>query len=89
MKKILLAFVSIFVALNFAFASGDNFTAGARATAMGDASVTLADVFSTTTNQAGLGFVENYSIVNDVHLRIATKIFQVNLTNLGKSVKLE
>ncbi|MBX2902375.1 MAG: hypothetical protein KF872_02375 [Chitinophagales bacterium] len=40
-----------------AFAGGDNFTAGARATAIGDASITLSDVFSTTTNQAGLAFM--------------------------------
>lgn len=42
-------------------AGGDNYTAGARATALGDASVTLSDVFATTTNQAGLGFLENYT----------------------------
>ncbi|MCS6819856.1 MAG: hypothetical protein RMJ53_09075 [Chitinophagales bacterium] len=40
------------------YAGGDNFTAGARAAAMGDASVTLSDVFSTTTNQAGLAFMQ-------------------------------
>lgn len=40
-----------------AVAGGENFTAGARATSMGDASVTLSDVFSTTTNQAGLAFM--------------------------------
>lgn len=40
------------------YAGGDNFTAGARATSMGDASITLSDVFSTTTNQAGLAFVD-------------------------------
>ncbi|MDW8418881.1 MAG: hypothetical protein RML37_05665 [Chitinophagales bacterium] len=44
-----------------ALAVGDNFTAGARATGMGDASLTLSDVFSTTTNQAGLAFAEGFS----------------------------
>lgn len=43
-------------------ASGDNFTAGARSTAMGNASITFADVFSTTTNQAGMAFVQNYTV---------------------------
>ncbi len=55
MKKLLLA---SFLCITFsAFAGGDNFTAGARATAMGNASSTFSDVFSTTTNQAGLAFM--------------------------------
>ena len=62
MKKFLLGITSAFCIMNFAFATGDNFTAGARATAMGDASVTLSDVFSTTTNQAGLAYMTNYSV---------------------------
>ncbi len=62
MKRFLLTSL---LTLNYylsAIASGDNFTAGARATALGDASVTLADVFSTTTNQAGLAYMTNYSV---------------------------
>ncbi len=62
MKKLLLFIFSALCILNFTFASGDNFTAGARATAMGDASISLSDVFSTTTNQAGLAFMTNYSV---------------------------
>ncbi len=62
MKKNLLAFCFSFFVFHFSFASGDNFTAGARATAIGDASITLSDVFSTTTNQAGLGFMTQYSV---------------------------
>lgn len=61
MKKLLLPFALLLVART-AFSSGDNFTAGARATAIGNAAVTLSDVFSTTTNQAGLGFMTNYSV---------------------------
>jgi hypothetical protein len=65
MKKslgtLLLCFI-VFTGTHPVLASGDNFTAGARATGMGDASVTLSDVFSTTTNQAGLGFMTQYSV---------------------------
>ncbi len=62
MKKFLPAFCFSFFIFHFSSATGDNFTAGARATALGDASITLSDVFSTTTNQAGLGFMSNYSV---------------------------
>ena len=62
MKKLLLLFITTCITLHFAFASGDNFTTGARAAAMGDASITFADVFSTTTNQAGMAFVKDYSV---------------------------
>jgi hypothetical protein len=55
MRKVLL--LSILFYSTIAFAGGDNFTAGARATSLGDASLTLTDVFSTTTNQAGLAFM--------------------------------
>jgi hypothetical protein len=61
LRTLLLCFI-VFTGLHQVLASGDNFTAGARATAMGDASVTLSDVFSTTTNQAGLGFMTQYSV---------------------------
>jgi hypothetical protein len=62
MKKSLLLFVLSFLVSHDLWSSGDNNTAGARATAMGDASVTFSDVFSTTTNQAGLGLITQYSI---------------------------
>lgn len=61
MKKLLLLSSATFLIFSV-FASGDNFTAGARATALGDASVTFSDVFSTTTNQAGLAYMDKYSI---------------------------
>lgn len=61
MKKSLVLLTSVFLAY-YVSASGENFTAGARAAALGDASVTFSDVFSTTTNQAGLGFVDRYSV---------------------------
>jgi hypothetical protein len=61
MKKSLLLLTTLLFASSLK-SSGENFTAGARATALGDASVTLSDVFSSTTNQAGLGFVERYAV---------------------------
>lgn len=42
-------------------ALSQNSTVGARAAALGGASVTLADVYSAQNNQAGLGFVKNIS----------------------------
>lgn len=62
MKQVLLAAALLLFSVNKSLAGGDNLTAGARATAIGDASVTLCDVFSTTTNQAGLAFMTNYSV---------------------------
>ena len=61
MKKLLLLYLSISV-FQFSRASGDNFSAGARGAAMGDASITNADVLATTTNQAGIAFMNNYSV---------------------------
>ncbi len=60
-RKLLLQLV-LLVTFRNVFATGDNFTAGARAAALSNASVTLSDVFSTTTNQAGLGFMTSYSV---------------------------
>jgi len=61
MKRFLL-FLFILTLCKISIAGGDNFTAGARAGALGDASITLSDVFSSTTNQAGLAFLNNYSV---------------------------
>jgi len=62
MKKLIPAVYLSLITYHLSLASGDNFTAGARATAIGDASITFSDVFSTTTNQAGLAFMNNYSV---------------------------
>ena len=62
MKRLLLCICIVLCLLRSALASGDNFTAGARSTAMGDASITLSDVFASTTNQAGLAYMTNYSV---------------------------
>lgn len=56
MKQLYILFMMCVLSAN-AFAGGENFTAGARAASLGDASITLSDVFSTTTNQAGLAFM--------------------------------
>ena len=60
MKKIifLISFISFSIS---AFAGNENQSYGARSGAMGNASVTLADEWSTVNNQAGLGFVRNIS----------------------------
>lgn len=86
MKK-LLALVFFFLTALGGFASGDNFSAGARAAAMGDASVTLADVFSTTTNQAGLAYVRQYTvgIFSDRKFLSAA----INNFNLGAALPVE
>ncbi len=62
MKHYLPVFSFIFLQWFTLQASGDNFHTGARAGALSNASVTLSDVFSTTNNQAGLGFLRQYSI---------------------------
>ena len=61
MKKLLLASLLSVVYSLSSNASGDNFAAGARAAAMGNASIALSNVFSTTNNQAGLAYMTNYS----------------------------
>jgi len=51
-----------FISLVFlANAGNENFPIGARSAAMGNASVSLSDVWSAQQNQAGLGFVKNIS----------------------------
>lgn len=88
MKHTLLFITGIVYCLH-TFASGDNFMAGARSNAMGNASVTLADVFATSTNQAGLGFIENYTVgiytdrkflnasINNFNLALALPVIKV------------
>jgi hypothetical protein len=59
-NKILLSFF-LFVIVTTAISGNDNYSIGARSASMGNASVALSDVWSTHHNQAGLGFVRNYS----------------------------
>lgn len=56
-KNILLLFL-----LSAALAKADNNPIGARAAALGGASITLSDVYSTQNNQAGLGFLKKASV---------------------------
>jgi hypothetical protein len=53
MKKILPAVALLFLSFGELFSAGDNFTAGARATALGNASVTLSDAFGLSANYYG------------------------------------
>jgi hypothetical protein len=63
------------------FAGSENYPIGARSSALGNASVSLADVWSTHHNQAGLGFVreisagvyyENRFLLKEISVRGAT-----------------
>jgi hypothetical protein len=81
----------------YSFAGGDNFAAGARASALGGASVTLTDVFSTTNNQAGLAFMDKFSVgiysdrkflnavVNNFNLAIAAPFKKVGTFGLSSN----
>src|ERR1051326_2889067 len=61
MKKLKLLFLLLLAGV-FARAGNENQAYGARAGAMGNASVTLSDVWSTFNNQAGLGFMKNIGV---------------------------
>lgn len=60
MKKIYFFILSFYV-VTFAKAGNENFPVGARSSAMGNASVSLNDVWSAHHNQAGLGFLNTIS----------------------------
>ena len=61
MKRIVLL-VICFLIVSIVIAGEDNYPVGARSAALANSSVTLNDVWSTSQNQAGLGFVRNYCI---------------------------
>ena len=54
-----LCFICIFSIAASANAGNENFPIGARSASMGNASVSLSDVWSAQQNQAGLGFLKN------------------------------
>ncbi len=60
MKKIYFSIFSICLVL-LADAGNENFPIGSRSAAMGNASVSLSDVWSVQQNQAGLGFIHDIS----------------------------
>src|ERR1035437_8115885 len=60
MKKIYFLILIICITIT-AKAGNEDFPIGARSAAMGNASVSLSDVWSVQHNQAGLGFVRNVS----------------------------
>ena len=63
MKKTYIPLLIIFVSSAFiANAGNEDYPIGARSAAMGNASVSLSDVWSAHHNQAGLGFVRDYSV---------------------------
>lgn len=61
MKRNFLILTSLFFSF-IALAGGDNFPVGARSASMGNASVTLSDVWSVQHNQAGLGNLTSASV---------------------------
>ena len=60
MKK-QLVLIALLSATIFSYAGNSSYTIGARASALGGASVALGDVWSANNNQAGLAFVEGVS----------------------------
>ena len=84
MKKLLLVCMTGLALLHTCIASGDNFSAGSRAAALGNASATLSDVFSTTNNQAGLGFINQYAI----GIYTDRKFVNANINNFNLAVAL-
>jgi hypothetical protein len=60
MKQALLSLFILLVSISNLHAT-DNYPVGARSAALGNASVTFGDVWSTMHNQAGLGFLKNIS----------------------------
>lgn len=93
-RLILLFFLVIFF-VAAVFASGDNFLSGGRAAALSGAAITLSDVYATTNNQAGLGFMTDYSVgvytdrrflnakVNNVNIAVALPFEQVGVFGLS------
>lgn len=57
--KYYIPFLISFFSLNIALAGGDNFPVGSRSASMGNASVTLSDLWSAQHNQAGLANVKS------------------------------
>ena len=74
--------LTLFLAMSITFkieASSENYAIGARHLAMGNASVTLSDVFSMHSNQAGLAFIPEFSI----GISAEQRFLLAGLNNLG------
>ncbi len=59
--KTLCSILAVLIASLNSLAGNEDYPIGARSSAMGNASVSLSDVWSAQHNQAGLGFVRDYS----------------------------
>ncbi len=77
------------------FANNDVTVTGARSTAMGNASVTLYDIWSTNNNQAGLGFIkqtqvstsyENRFLIKELGLAAGTVVLPIKAGTFGLSI---
>ena len=62
MKKIILPFLFIILFSKWNFAGNNNIPLGARSAALGGASVTLSDLWSTQNNQAGLAHLDSIEV---------------------------
>jgi hypothetical protein len=91
MKKHYAFLLFIFSAV-IANAGNENFAVGARSSAMGNASVSLSDVWSTHHNQAGLGFItgvtagvyyENRFLIKELSLKSAAFAIPVKAGAFG------
>jgi hypothetical protein len=100
MKKIYFLII-LFLSTSFVFAGNEDYPVGARSSAMGNASVSLSDVWSAHHNQAGLAFVhdisagayyENRFLIKEISVRggavalpIKAGTFGLCITNFGYS----
>jgi hypothetical protein len=78
MRNSLLVFFAF--PFSFVFASGENYTIGAKQAGMANASVTQQDVFAIGYNPAGIGYLENPSVGLFADQRFLTGIHFYNLS---------
>ena len=91
-KYIVLYIVFGFYAANVCYAGNDNYPLGARSAGMATASVMMTDIWASTNNQAGLGFLEqataalyyeNRLNVKSLSLQAGAFAIPVNTTVIG------
>jgi hypothetical protein len=77
-------------------ANNDNYPIGARSAAMGNASVSMSDVWSTHHNQAGLAFMrrialgatyENRFLIKDLSIKSAAAAIPIKYGTIGLSIR--
>ncbi len=95
MKKGCFVLTFLLIQLSVSCVGNENYPVGARASALGNASVALSDAWSTTHNQAGLGFVhtpaagiyyENRFLIKELSIRNAVLALPVKAGTIGLSI---